>query len=67
MMTHTMEIDDTIVATERFVKKPSTRSGVVFAKPVVAGIVPDGYVTVEEFRNEVKKRIRKYALENGIS
>ncbi|GHT72656.1 hypothetical protein FACS189456_1760 [Bacteroidia bacterium] len=66
MMTHTMEIDDTIVATERFVKKP-TRRGVVFAKPVVAGIVPDGYVTVEEFRNEVKKRIRKYALENGIS
>ncbi|GHT12968.1 hypothetical protein AGMMS4956_08390 [Bacteroidia bacterium] len=65
-MTHTMEIDGTIVATERFVRKP-TRRGVVFVKPIVAGIVPDGYVTVEEFRNEVKKRIRKYALENGIS
>ncbi|GHV66605.1 hypothetical protein FACS1894199_10380 [Bacteroidia bacterium] len=65
-MIHTMEIDDTIVTTERFAKKPTHR-GVVFAKPVVADIVPDGYVTVEGFRNEVKERIRKYALENGIS
>ncbi|GHT11519.1 hypothetical protein AGMMS4956_04660 [Bacteroidia bacterium] len=64
-MTHIMEIDDTIVAAERFVEKP-TRRGVVFAKPVVAGIVPDGYVTSDEFWAIEKQRTKQFCIEHGI-
>lgn len=39
---------------------------VKFDNPAESGIVPEGYVTAEEFRERVKKKIMESCKENGI-
>ena len=39
---------------------------VTFENPAETGIVPEGYMTLEEFRIEAKKSITKILTENGI-
>jgi hypothetical protein len=66
-MVHTVHIDDTTVAGKRFMKEFSrVRKGIKFENPAVVGIVPEGYMTLEEFRIAAKKDIRKYYAENGL-
>jgi len=37
-----------------------------FDNPANSNIAPDGYLTVEEFRNEAKKSLTKMLNEHGI-
>lgn len=39
---------------------------VTFENPAETGIVPEGYMTLEEFRIEAKKSLTKILTENGI-
>ena len=39
---------------------------VTFENPAETGIVPEGYMTLEEFRIEAKKSVKKILEENGI-
>ena len=40
--------------------------GVFFDNPANSNVAPDGYMTVEEFRNESKKSLTKLLNEHGI-
>ena len=51
-MIHTVRIDDTTRNGKRMVKELSKyRKGIEFENPAVTGVVPEGYMTSEEFRN----------------
>ena len=39
---------------------------VKFENPVETGVIPEGYMTAEEFRASVKKKINNYCDEHGI-
>jgi hypothetical protein len=66
-MVHTVRIDDTTVAGKRFMKEFSrVRKGIEFENPALTGVVPEGYMTLEEFRISAKEDIRKYYRENGL-
>ena len=66
-MIHTVKIDDNT----RNGKKIMTdlrryRKGVEFENPADIGVVPEGYVTGDEFEKQVKENIDSYCKENGI-
>lgn len=37
-----------------------------FENPAVTGIIPEGYVTLEEFREQAKKDTREFCKKHGI-
>jgi hypothetical protein len=66
-MIHTVHIDDTTVAGKRFMKEFSrVRKGIEFENPAVTGIVPEGYMTSEQFRKVLHDDVRNFCKENGI-
>ena len=46
--------------------KEHYKQGVFFDNSANSNIAPDGYMTVEEFRNESKKSLTKLLNEHGI-
>ena len=63
----TVKINTESPAGRRLIKQLQRYPEVVrFENPAVTGIVPEGYVTLEEFRVEAKKRIHKLLNANGI-
>ena len=66
-MIHTVKIDDQT----RNGKKVLTelrryRTGVKFENPAETGVVPEGYVTGDEFESLVKENLNSYCKKNGI-
>ena len=65
-MIHTVKIDDTTRNGKKIINDLRRyRKGVVFENPADTGIVPEGYVTSEEFRKKVKENLEKKFSENG--
>jgi len=66
-MIHTVKIDDKTPTGKRIInelrKHPKT---VEFENPAVTGIIPEGYVTGDEFESQVKENIDTYCKKNGI-
>ena len=66
-MIHTVKIDDKTRNGKKIINDLRRyRSGVEFENPAVTGIVPEGYVTGEEFESPVKENINLYCKKNGI-
>ena len=66
-MIHTVKIDDKTRNGKKIINDLRRyRSGVEFENPAVTGIVPEGYVTGEEFESQVKENINLYCKKNGI-
>jgi len=66
-MIHTVKIDDTTRNGKRILEEIRRyRTGVVFENPAVTGIVPEGYMTAEEFARRGKEKIEKYYKEHGL-
>jgi hypothetical protein len=66
-MVHTVRIDDATTAGKRFMKEFShTHKGIEFENPAVTGIVPDGYMTSNEFWKVVREDTKKFCSEHGI-
>ena len=65
-MIHTVKIDDSTRNGKKIITDLSRyRKGVEFENPAETGIVPEGYVTSEEFRKTVKENLLKKFSENG--
>ena len=65
-MIHTVKIDDTTRNGKKIINDLRRyRKGVVFENPAVTGVIPEGYVTSEEFRKTVKENLLKKFSENG--
>lgn len=65
-MIHTVKIDDTTRNGKKIINDLRRyRKGVEFENPADTGIVPEGYVTSEEFRKTVKENLLKKFSENG--
>jgi hypothetical protein len=65
-MIHTVKIDDTTRNGKKIINDLRRyRKGVEFENPAVTGVVPEGYVTSEEFRKTVKENLLKKFSEDG--
>ena len=65
-MIHTLKIDDSTRNGKKIIKDLRRyRKGVEFENPAVTGVIPEGYVTSEEFRKTVKENLLKKFSENG--
>jgi len=65
-MIHTVKIDDTTLNGKKILTDLRRyRKGIEFENPAVTGIIPDGYMTSEEFRRIVKENLNKKFAENG--
>jgi len=66
-MRHTVRIDDSTPSGKRILNESHRmRKGVEFENPAVSGMVPEGYVLVDEFFDNVEKRITKHYEENDL-
>jgi hypothetical protein len=66
-MIHTVHIDDTAVAGKRFMKEFSrVRKGIEFENPAVTGVVPEGYMSSDDFWKVMHDDVRNFCKENGI-
>jgi len=66
-MIHTVRIDDSTPSGKKILNElHRIRKGVEFENPAVSGIVPEGYVSVDEFFDNVEKRITKHYEENDL-
>ena len=66
-MIHTVKIDDKTPTGKRLINELRKHSKVVdFENPAVTGIIPEGYVTGDEFESKVKENINSYCKNNGI-
>ena len=65
-MKHTIKIDDTTRNGKKILNDlRHYRKGVEFENPAVTGIVPEGYMTSEEFRVESKKDLDEICKKHG--
>ena len=65
-MIHTVKIDDTTRNGKKILNDlRHYRKGVEFENPAVTGIVPEGYMTSEEFRVESKKDLEEICKKHG--
>ena len=66
-MIHTVHLDDKYIDVRNLLKTISSyKQGVRFENPVDCNIIPEGYMTVEQFRNEAKLSLTKILNEHGI-
>jgi len=60
-MIHTIKIDDKTPTGKRLIKELRKHHKiVVFENPAETRIVPEGYLTGDEFKNQVKDELSKY-------
>jgi hypothetical protein len=66
-MLHTVRIDDTTPSEKKTLSElRRIRKGVEFDNPATLGIIPDGYVPIDEFFDNVERRITKHYEENDL-
>jgi hypothetical protein len=66
IMVYTVYIDDTTVAGKKFMREyRNVRNGIEFQNPAVTGIIPEGYMTGDEFERQVILGLEKRLKENG--
>ena len=66
-MIHTVRIDDTTPSEKKILSElHRIREGVEFENPAISGIVPEGYVPIDEFFDNVEQRIIKHYKENDL-
>ena len=66
-MIHTVKIDDTTRNGKKILNDLRRyKTGVEFENPAVTGIVPEGYMTSEEFRVESKKDLDEICKKHGV-
>jgi len=66
-MIHTIKIDDKTPTGKRLIKELQKHHKIVeFENPAETGVAPEGYLTGDEFENQVKENIISYCKENGI-
>ena len=66
-MIHTIHIDDSTIKGKQLVKKLQKETAIVhFDNPAISGIIPEGYLTVEEFRTEAKAKVNQRFKEHGL-
>jgi len=66
-MIHTVKIDDSTRNGKKIITDLRRyRKGVEFDNPAIRGVVPEGYVTGDEFEKQVKENLESYCKENGI-
>ncbi len=59
-MIHTVKIDDKTPTGKRLIDELRKHRKIVeFENPAETGVIPEGYVTSEEFRETVKENLRK--------
>lgn len=65
-MIHTIKIDDKTVSGKKILEAArKSRKGVEIENPAVSGVVPEGYMTGDEFRVRVKEGLKKRLADNG--
>ena len=66
-MIHTVKIDDNTRNGKKIMNDLRRyRKGIEFENPAVTGIVPEGYMTAEEFEKETTKMIIERCKEHGL-
>jgi hypothetical protein len=66
-MIHTVKIDDTTRNGKKILNDLRRyKTGVEFENPAKTGIVPEGYMTSEEFRIESKKDLDEICKKHGV-
>jgi len=66
-MIHTVRIDDTTQAGKKIPGElHRNRKGVEFDNPAISGILPEGYVPIDEFFDTIEQRITKHYEENDL-
>jgi hypothetical protein len=66
-MIHTVYIDDTTTVGKRFMNENRRRrKGIEFANPAVTGVIPEGYMTGEEFERRVKAELTELYRNHGL-
>ena len=66
-MIHIVKTDDKTPTGKRLIKELHKHHKIVeFENPAETGVVPEGYLTGDQFENQVKENIISYCKENGI-
>jgi len=66
-MIHTVRIDDATPGGKKILSElHRIRKGVEFDNPAISGSVPEGYVPIDEFFDNVEQRIIKHYKENDL-
>ena len=66
-MIHTVHLDDEYVSVKKILKEIySQDQGVSFENYATNGVVPEEYMTVEQFRTESKASLTKILNKHGI-
>ncbi|MDD2798108.1 MAG: hypothetical protein PHV20_05900 [Bacteroidales bacterium] len=66
-MIHIVRIDDTTRNGKKVLNDLRRyHKGIEFENPVEKGIIPDGYVTGDEFEKQVNENINSYSKKSGI-
>ena len=66
-MIHTVKIDDNTRNGKKIMNDLRRyRKGIEFENPATTGIVPEGYMTAEEFEKETRKDIEELCKKHGI-
>lgn len=67
-MIHTVKIDDSTRTGKKLLTDLNrARKGVEFDNPAISGIIPEGYMTIDEFREKAIDDTIKFCKEHGIS
>jgi hypothetical protein len=66
-MIHTVHLDDAYIDVKNLLKEMRYyKQGVRFESPIDCNVIPEGYMTVEQFRLEAKKSLTNILNEHGI-
>ncbi|MDR2840215.1 MAG: hypothetical protein LBV75_02960 [Paludibacter sp.] len=66
-MIHTVNIDDRTVSGRRFVRDYGrARKGITFVNPAISSVVPEGYLTHDDFWKQGREIINEVCKKNGV-
>jgi len=66
-MIHTVKIDDTTRNGKKIITDLRRyRKGVVFEDPAESGVIPEGYMTSDEFSDRSKKDLDEICRKHGL-
>ena len=66
-MIYTVHLDDTTINGKKLLRELRRyKKGIQFENPITNGAVPEGYMTLEEFRIEAKASLTKILNKHGI-
>ena len=66
-MMHTVKIDDSFQSGKRLLEELHRhRKAVEFENPTKNGVIPQGYMTVDEFEKQAIQMVHKFCDDHGI-